>query len=542
LSTADSIFSTDILIKLAGDVIFQRGRYQSLGRVLYGKIDQENFCITGDIVGSGNRVYSARVQLYNKSYGYVCKWPYETFCKHLVALILDVKERYVSHDTKKVSQPNTAIYWAEASTSHQPQNKPSLELELMFSLRTAQENKRKLRAGHRLIDERPQLLCSIVKKAAREQWLKSAPIWENIRNSKSFYYDYGADSDPVIINALLDIKSLYQTSVSTKWQNMPKWIDLNLIPSHFLFEVLFAARLSGIAFVYNCPMQLPVELISESFTPTAQFEKDHRGNIILELQIKNKKRILDMSRAIVLGAAGTALFHWQGDISNPESLKNINISPICPHLDQKYHSPAQSGLNLIIPRDELALFIQNELPMLEDSFEISVIDDALKILEISGPFLKIAVKQLSPDHISLSFSWIYYTDGHPIEHGLMLTRENFKLRDLKRERIITDKILDYFCDFPTFQDASSLFEQVELVGMECYEFVNIYNYGLKNDEDIIVDLLTDLLNYEYLFGDLEFTIAAETSNDIDWLDLSVSLKIDGIEIPYSELYPALVNG
>ncbi|WP_449373750.1 hypothetical protein [Arthrobacter psychrolactophilus] len=151
---------------------------------------------------------------------------------------------------------------------------------------------------------------------------------------------------------------------------------------------------------------------------------------------------------------------------------------------------------------------------------------------------------------SLELRWHWeYTVGEQLTRHPM-TGDGTGNRDLVFEARLLHTVSEALADFPeatrdpfphppTLHPGSN--EPVHLKNVAAARFSNIAIPALAGVEHVRVDTTGAAPDYTELTGTPQIGISTQGTTDGDWFDLGVTVSLDGIEIPFGELFLALAT-
>ncbi|KAB7743918.1 helicase SNF2 [Nostocoides sp. F2B08] len=218
-----------------------------------------------------------------------------------------------------------------------------------------------------------------------------------------------------------------------------------------------------------------------------------------------------------------------------------------------------SGTTLEIPPEDRGDFVRDYLPRLAAVVDVRDPEGLLRggggaggtdgstgtgsIEEVTGPLLLVRLRPDGSERVEVSLSMTYSRGARSSRFALHSDWD--PQRDPVAEVELLEE-LDILDDIPglvhrgrgghRLVDSSTV-----LVGADLVEFLDTTLPELRDHPDVIVEELGELPGFEEADGPAE--VEVRPLDEVrDWLSLHVTVTVDGEEVPFAELFAALVRG
>ncbi|MCA1780667.1 MAG: SNF2-related protein [Dermatophilaceae bacterium] len=209
-----------------------------------------------------------------------------------------------------------------------------------------------------------------------------------------------------------------------------------------------------------------------------------------------------------------------------------------------------AGTTLQIPPAEVGDFVRDYLPGLATIVDIRDADGIDRdhaatpptAPDVDGPYLHLRLEAAGSDSVDIASSLAYLTGERMVRfgpHGGWDAR-----RDHAAEEDLVEA-LDLLDDVPglTRSDRTGrhLLPRTTVVGADLVRLFTAVLPELRLHPAVIVEEAGELPTFEEAEGAAEVEVAA-VDEVRDWLSLRVTVSVDGEEVPFAELFAALVRG
>lgn len=535
-------------VKESGDSgVYARGvEYFKAGWVLSVEVDQSGFEMFGLVSnGQGEFYHTALVIENDMTMGIGCECPHYGICKHVVAMALEAQARYVDSVKNHWPKRGKSISWKGLESQSKPVPNSYDSLGLIFEVvdtnvirsRADRFSPAKLIPGAQM-----DLNCRIGTKHEGGKWRISEINWENLTNN--FRYSkskYALTLNPQTVEILAQIKSIYLNNIGHNWMNSNEWMHVNKCDSLRLFKLFEEFKESGGEFIYNIASKPIVELSDRPIIPSVRFDKDGKKGMKYSVSLSYDDHTISATNFVIESTKGRWGFIFEGNLGENKTLKNFRLAKIEPNLDAKYHPVVYGGYDVQVPKAELDEFYKSQYFELNRALNV-VLDgvEAFTPPVLKGPVLIVKVTSSGFDSIFVEFNWQYGVDSDKFAFPVSNITEGINLRNLDREALIKVQVDELLASLTVFENGITT-DMAILSKMDAFNFMSEYIEKLAavNDVEVLID--GKLPSFNYHFSEPEILVNAESSDETDWLDINISLQVDGLKVNYCDLIVALLN-
>jgi superfamily II DNA or RNA helicase len=190
---------------------------------------------------------------------------------------------------------------------------------------------------------------------------------------------------------------------------------------------------------------------------------------------------------------------------------------------------------VVVPAPDVVEFLADYYPKLRQAIPVTSTDASVQFPATVPPVL-VLTATFQPKHIlSLTWNWEYNDRGTPARLPLQATPDDQPSRDAIAERPIRERAA-------AAVRPDLLQPDVTLREFEAAEFAETVLPGIEQLDGIRVDIVGTRPDYRELTDEPQFTIKTVETDQRDWFDLGVIVRIDGRDIPFGPLFAAMSKG
>ncbi len=465
-------------------------------------------------------------------------------CSHAVALLLAAMPR-AAEPAAPVEQPAP---WERCLApligvgSPEPASAPAevgLQFELLTGPRpvTAAAARAAVRSPHR-IGMRPVL------PGRGGGWVRTGIAWSNLgyaRNSHS-------GSHARHLRLLGEILQLASGSSSGYYGHLQHTLFLQSIPSRRIWDLLAEARELGLPLVQAGNRATPVTLHSGPGRLSLAVGKAASG-LDLEPRIAVEGTQVVLSASLLLGEPAHGIAWWQTpDEPEPQPKDRVlRLAPLAGVIDSDLADLLVRGTIRIPKRDE-ARFLTDYYPALRQRVSVIPADDSVDLPRPRPPVLTLAVDHLDGHRVALGWDWAY-TLGEVERREPLWPGSGIRMdRDGAAEAEIVRRVTAAVRAVPELleesPDGPRLAPAATVGGIAMIRLLNEVLPGIADLPDVEVGVGSVGTAPDYREADAAPLVSfsgGEVDGERDWFDLSVSVSVDGEEVPFHELFVSLAQ-
>ncbi|EMY34811.1 DNA/RNA helicase [Arthrobacter crystallopoietes BAB-32] len=539
------------IIRHVGGAAFARGKTYSTARSVQDLAwDADTGVLTSRVQGTAAVPYRCRIQLKNSDAGYrlvenTCSCPVGWDCKHVAATLLfaNLSNLQAREDFKLPERP-AGPHWqqalgplldpAPAATARSPRlagKRPSgrpMLLGLQFEVRdqTLQAHQQ-WRPGSgvshsgRVPTSRLQLGVRPVVRNDSGRWVRSNLRWNSIS-----FKTYGLNLDPEQHRWFSQFVPLHRASGQLHFGEDNDWLYLDEFSSPLLWQLLDEAR------------DLGIELMGAK-ADTSVIIGRHAE---LRLDARSPEAGADLSLDPVLFIDGAAhplesagAIGNHGAYSYQAELRQVTLAPTDKKLTPAEQQLLQRPATVSIPVQDIPEFLERVYPRLQRTISLTSTDASVELPEIIPPVLVLTAAYGKANTLKLSWQFEYTAGETAVRKPLEPAGGETGYRDTEAETALLAAVRRIL-------PGQDLQAESTLKDMAAVEFTQEVLPRLERLDGVRVDVVGERPDYRELTATPELTISTVESEQTDWFDLGVMVKIEGREIPFGNIFRALSRG
>ncbi|MDQ2729216.1 MAG: DEAD/DEAH box helicase [Actinomycetota bacterium] len=563
------------LKRLLGASTFGRGRaYAHQGAVKSCEWRQDGLQVLGEVQGAAAQPYRTSVMLHRfpskrlRAVDATCTCPVGVNCKHAVALLLADPERSSRSSTeggprrpvggsplrslRAVPAGNAAVASSNApcdpagwetsllgllSPGAEDEAVADLAVGLQFELVTPSTT------SPRAISPRPASPRIGVRPVAPGHggnWVRSGIGWANLDS----YYVHGrsrqaqAARQIVLLNELL---SLTRAGAQRSYYRAPDLIWLETINSRRLWDLLDEARALGIALVQSGRQPRAVTLCSTPAEVGIDITRADAG-LHLEPQVRVGREVIARSSSLLVGRPAHGIVWWDDPSTSPTGARRLSLASLAAPLGEQLRTLLE-GVPVGVPGRDQERFVRDALPALLRQVPVSSSDESVELPEVTPPTLALTVSHHAGHRIETRWEWVRRIGDGAWRVGLW--ESTCAPRDRAAEKPILDAVAHAAGPMRELFEATPggdrLAGTAELAGMAAARFFTEVLPAVGRLAGVDVVQVGSAPDYREAATPPAVALGGAATGDGDWFDLTVSVSVDGEEVPFADLFVALAE-
>ncbi|AZI56968.1 helicase [Nakamurella antarctica] len=522
------------LSRLVGGATLQKGLdYVRRGAVIDVAVTEEPLTVVGQVQGTARTPYRASVSLVMRGESIaaltgVCSCPVRMKCKHIAALIIS------GLGSRHAPPPKPAWERSLAGLIEQPDDEPAtgeVPLGLQFELMApASRYASTPLAGAQL---RPSTLgIRPVQRGSKGKWVRTGIGWSNLH-----YFGYGR-SQPNAAH-LKWLSSIAAIAAGGSYYAPTSWLYLEDIAGAAFWDLLARAGEVGITLIGSDKEQSAVQVEARPVRIALDISRASNG-ISLRPIVAAAVGPVRSESCLLLGSPATAVVSWiAGDLAASIKDLYLTITPLESTVRKELRSVFQAGTQEIA-NPEIDRFVATYLPALRRRVHLTSTDESFTIPEPPLPKLELVVEHLPGHELHIRWNWNYFGDS--TRQGLYPGAQRVTYRDLEFESAVLQRLSSSVLALPALFDAGRITPEKKLAGLQMLEFLAELLPVLQNLDGLELVVLGEA-TYRAAESDAVIAIAgSESAQGRDWLDLEISVSVDGADVPLREIFLALARG
>ncbi len=557
----------ETLRRLVGSATFTRGlAYAGQGAVRRVRWTEDGACAFGEVQGGARTPYGVTVIVRRSTsdrivgMDAVCTCPVEINCKHAVALLLvnpaqpTVPPRTRAPGprssgnrkapaTRRAKAPRwetpllTLISGGESGPAPSDRDEwgpawsEPAEIGLQFELvltqaRTAPGTSA---SGIRV---RPVL------RSHSGQWVRSGISWSNLEYLAYRRAVEGRTPEHLtVLTELLALsrvasgRSAYSSSAETVW--------LQDIKSRRLWDLLLEARDLELPLIHSGRQAGPVDLRVGPASVTLDATRGD-GGLELRPRVGIDDGDVPLASSLLIGSPAHGIAWWDGPADPSGVAMRLAMAPFATPVDEGLRRFLASTPLRVPPPDE-ERFLRDFYPRLRRRIDVRSGDGSVDLPE--PPPARILLTVTHADGHRVELTWTRGTAGSGVRERLWEASKGTGSR--LAENAIVDAVTTVVGPVPDLLETGVFGErlapEVVLDGMAAVLFVSQLLPVLSGIDGVEIQQIGTIPEYHEVVDPPLVSLGGSPSDDRDWFDLSVAVTVDGEDVPFAELFVALVH-
>ncbi|GAA1151277.1 DEAD/DEAH box helicase [Ornithinicoccus hortensis] len=204
-----------------------------------------------------------------------------------------------------------------------------------------------------------------------------------------------------------------------------------------------------------------------------------------------------------------------------------------------------AGGEVTVPAEEVPTFFRDYLPRLRRRTQVVSTEGSVALPDTTPPLLLVRVERAGPRSVRVRFGFRYVTGDTAVDIPVGASSEAV-LRDLGAESALVAAlpVIDQIPGSRALVPARShvlLAESAVLTGRAALDFLDGTVEALREDPRVVVEVAPDVPDFTEATEPPVVEIEVDDGPDNDWFDLRVSVRVEDEEVPFQELFQALVG-
>ncbi|MFD1211920.1 SNF2-related protein [Arthrobacter sp. GCM10027362] len=373
---------------------------------------------------------------------------------------------------------------------------------------------------------RPRLGVRPVLLNARGRWVKNQLRWNTIS-----YKTYGLDLDPEQHRWFAQFVPLHRASGQLYFGEDNDWLYLEEFSSPLLWQLFDEARRLGIELVGVKADTTVVVGGSAALTLEASGNDGGAGFRLQPVLTIDGERYPAESA----GAIGS-----HGLYSCAADGRLITLAPAAERLNDVGRRLLLAGTGLEVPAPDAEHFFERYFPVLHRAVPVACSDGSVQLPEILPPVLVLTAAYGTDNTLQLHWEFEYAAGGRAVRMPLQAESGHRGRRDGAAEASALAAAgavpgIGRLAPDPSRPAAA-------LQDLETLDFTRNVLPLLEALDGVRVDITGGRPEYKELTEAPELIVSTVESEQPDWFDLGLMVKVAGREIPFGNIFKALSRG
>jgi superfamily II DNA or RNA helicase len=331
------------------------------------------------------------------------------------------------------------------------------------------------------------------------------------------------------------------------------WMNLSEFDSSLLWLHLARAESMGVQLVGEDPKDTIA--LADAIDPVIDLTATETGGVRLARRVRIDGVVVDMAGIVAVGATGYAANIVDGD---------HKVLVVGPHgrAARPEETDAIGGEVTVVPGCDLEEFRTTFLAGLIQRAEVLSTDGSVEVPEPVAPVAVLRLEVRGPDRLDAEWWWAYgeaADDAARIPLGSSATVQGIR-RDAAAELSILSQVAAVCRRWPRLpmpgaprertgrvgdagRDGDATRRGVPVRGTDVIDLVTGLIPDLTGIDGVRVEVVGELPDLRERTEAPHLTITATASDDsTDWLDLGVTVRVEGVDVPFRDLFAALAQG
>ncbi len=486
---------------------FEYARAGRVGEPELSKLTHDTVIASATVQGTARTPYVVHLYAEYVPHGFwmttTCSCPVHIDCKHGVALAAAL----VRHEQSLDPPPEP---WRrqldevvrEVSTRDRQENKEPVPLALEIGIEDSRFAYRR--------EPGPVLVMRPMRLGRRQRWVKTGADWASLAQPTARTDFRTSELDP-----LLDLLAALQME-NSYWRQAIGSPRLSSFGAR-LVPLLRRAASTGLPLLAGPGLRM-VELVEDSVSATGDLTRAEEGRITLRLGVSAASTV---TAVVPIGSPAHAVGLLTDDA--------LQLAPLDRPMPQAVQQLLTAADEITVPPED-AEELADYLRLLARVVDLGSSDASVPLPTPVPPVLRLTVTWLSSTEAGTEWSWHYADRSCPLTSADGLAG----LRDRTAERAILDLVSAELLAMTRARGGDALTLAIHdlptLRELDGIEVVEVQRPDFR-ESDAVPEISFDL-------------VADESSQDTstDWLDLSVTVSVEGERVPLPDVLAALTTG
>ncbi|HEY9315132.1 SNF2-related protein [Williamsia sp.] len=520
--------------------------------------DDAKHRLTGRCRGSGVSTYGVRIVFSNMGVDWKiadasCTCPIGYFCKHAVALLLTFAEDVDAGLPAFVAQQ--ARPWEQRLRPLFQETRPTAPESLAVQVFLTEP----VRSGRRI--EPAQLALRLLRPGTRTQWIRSGIDWPTL---------IGLDAGTFELAQLAVLQAMARETLHATGFAHPRALVLETAPTT-IWQHLDLIAAAGIPILGDPSSSIEEVRIGKRAGLTLTIDGDFGGDARVDIEIDIDGMPLPSEFTEVLGKP---VPHGAAYVDDDGVLTLAPFDPRDGAIAQLLDGPP-----VVIPAADAGIFAAEMLPRLRDTVPVRVDESLFTPPVISGPFPVLVVRLVNDvAHTHWATRYLVNDTVHDFVDS-WTARPQWRDLDVEQQQweglrrvmadvafvsqVATYRILVAYIGgtpgtrgYPALEelqpadvvaaiDATTigvLRRDLQLTPVETARLFAEILPGLTDRDDLVLDVAEVTTRFRQVTERARLRFSAAGAGESDWLDLAITMDVDGEQVPVADVLAELSSG
>jgi len=267
-----------------------------------------------------------------------------------------------------------------------------------------------------------------------------------------------------------------------------------------------------------------------------------RSGLLVDPQVRIDDDVVPLRSSLLVGRPAHGIVWW-GDMADssttPPLLSMASLaSPVAEDL-----RPLLRGTAVPVPARDNKRFVSDVLPALRRRLDVRSSDASVELPEMAPPTLLLTVRHLGDHRIALDWGWRRRVGAaewlDDLWHGTGADGDSVAEAAIMYGVVWAVRAVPGLTELTPF--GTRLAPRAELVGMPAVRFLTEVLEVIHQVGGVEIEQVGDVPDYREASAAPTVVLGGSGSASEDWFDLTVSISVDGEEVPFAELFVALAE-
>ena len=552
---------TQSLRRLVGSATFTRGQaYARQGAVRSVAWKKDRTRASGKVQGANLAPYAVSIILRRSTsdrlidIDAVCTCPMEINCKHAVALLLagtaplaatratPAKKPRSGTDQKPTARRapkrpawESSLQTLMSATTSGPSGSEPGEIGLQFELVMTPP-----KLASRQNSSAPGVRVRPVLRSRSGHWVKTGISWSRLEYAS--YGRWGPGRHAEHLTILTELLALSRLSRARSYYNpADETLWLETVNSRRLWDLLVEARDLELPLLHAGRMPGPIDLRVSPAAVTLDATR-HGDGLELRPHVGVDGHEVPLGSSLLIGRPAHGIAWWHDPVHPPGAAVLLTLAPFAAPLDEGLRRFLGST-PLAVPRSDEERFLRDFSPRLRRRIDVRSSDASVDLPELPPATIGLTVTHDGGHRLELT--WTRGSPGNGSGEGLWDPLVG--AGDTVAETAIIDAVTTLLGSgsVPELLEITPfgvrLAEEAVLLGMSAVTFLTELLPGLLELDGVEIEHHGTVLDYREVLDPPVVSLGGSPSADSDWFDLSVTVSVEGEDVPFAELFVALAE-
>jgi len=510
--------------------------------------DRGGVALSADVQGTAKRPYQVEVHLdlrtaarpvVTGAYGR-CTCPVAVNCKHVAAVMFAVgrdpkRARAGGNPTRAGGTPpvrrHATALWERVLRPDDPPGEQPGRARVGTEPVALLIERRTNASGTATLTMRP------VTPGRKDSWIRTGTSWQELR--------YSHHRHPREAVALLREIALLSAAGRSLYDVYQATVDLTAFPSARIWDILGEAHRAGLPLISD-PKGTPVVIGPEPASPAITVAPGSDGAWILRPEFRLAGRPIDVPVMLIGDPAHGLAYVAERTPTKHDAAPTavLHLVRLDRPLDATVHELSCLPEHVAIPAADRTRFTRDFLPRLRQHADVVATDESVDLPGAATVRLLVTVRRDDLGMVTVAWYWRYVWGSEAIDIPLGMPAHP-GLRDLETETALAEMGLDAVRALPPLfrrgLAGDELVPETTLSDAHALRLHRDVLPALRAAEGVIVEVSDGALDFREATSAPVVAMAGSLTPDKDWLDLTVTVTVDGEKVPFIDLFRALAE-